>query len=231
VTLVPRFTSIESMLQGMSKHRGDACAADARAHERHAAGVEYPRWYLKRWHFLPEGYLSRRSAWGYDAVIRRVYHVVSEPRTLRAVINQMGKRPPEQIVDLGCGPGRAVKAFAQAFQGAKLTGVDLSPFLLERAENRLAGYEDQVRLVHADATELPIEHASADAVFASHLVGHLPPQKAGDVLAEAKRILRTTGRLYLVDHSWHPMLTPGFRTVGERKLNRGLICLRWLEPA
>lgn len=219
------------MLQGMSKHRGDVCAADARAHERHSSGVEYPRWYLKRWHFLPEGYLSRRSAWGYDAVIRRVYHVVSEPRTLRAVIDRMGERRPEHLVDLGCGPGRAVNAFAKAFPRSKLTGVDLSPFLLERAENRLAGYEGQVHLVHADATELPIEDASADAVFASHLIGHLPAEKAGAVLSEAKRILRATGRLYLVEHSWHPTPTPGFRAVGERKLNRGVIRLRWLEPA
>lgn len=218
-------------MQGMSKRRGDACAADARAHERHASGVEYPRWYLKRWHFLPEGYLSRRSAWGYDAIIRRVYHVASEPRTLQAVMGQMGGRRPEHIVDLGCGPGHALKTFARAFPPVRLTGVDLSPFLLERAENRLAGYEDQVHLVHADATELPIEDASADAVFASHLIGHLPAEMAADVLSEAKRVLRPAGRLYLVDHSWHPTATPGFRRLGERKLNRGIIRLRWLEPA
>lgn len=215
----------------MSKRRGDACAADARAHERHAAGIEYPRWYLKRWHFLPEGYLSRRSAWGYDALIRRVYHVASEARTLAAVVRQMGEHRPEHILDLGCGPGRALKAFARAFPRTSLTGVDLSPFLLERAENRLAGYEDQVRLVHADATHLPIDDATVDAAFAAHLLGHLPIEKAFDVLRETGRVLRPGGVLYVVDHSWHPVSAPGFRTLGERELCRGLLRLRRLQPA
>lgn len=216
------------MLQGMSKHRGEACVSDARMHERHAPGVEYPRWYLKRWHFLPEGYLSRRSAWGYDAVISRVYHVFSEPRTLAAVVCQMRSQPPARIVDLGCGPGRALKAFARAFPAAKLTGIDLSPFLLERAENRLAGYDDQVQLVHADATRYSFE--DADAVFAAHLIGHLPIEKAQAVLRAARQALRPGGVLYLLDHTWHPTPTPGFRAVGERRLNAGILRFRWLSP-
>ena len=31
--------------------------------------VDYPEWYLHRWHFLPEGYLSRRSAAAYEHLI------------------------------------------------------------------------------------------------------------------------------------------------------------------
>ena len=231
MTVGPGLSSIEHMLQGMSQRQADACAADARAHGWHDTCVDYPRWYLKRWHFLPEGYLSRRSAWGYEAVIRPVYHVASEAQMLRSVVARAARQAPARILDLGCGPGHALQAFARAFPAALLTGVDLSPFLLERAEATLAAFDNRVRLVHGDATRLQLEDEAFDAAFAAHLIGHLPVRKAAEALAEARRTLRPGGRLYLIDHAWHPTLAPGFRLIGERRLNGGIIRFRWLERA
>jgi len=206
----------------MAPDRASECAADAATHERHDAGVAYPRWYLKRWHFLPEGYLSRRSARGYDRFVRRVYYVGAERRVLGALIGALRERLPGDVLDLGCGPGRTLSAIGDAFPDARLTGVDLSPYLLDVAQRRTAALEGRVRLVHANATDLPFEDASFDAVCASHVLGHLPPGPAAAAVAEASRVLRPGGRIYLVDHAWHRRVG-AMRHLTEQRLAAGMI--------
>jgi ubiquinone/menaquinone biosynthesis C-methylase UbiE len=216
------------VLQEMAPDRASECAADAATHARHHAGVAYPRWYLKRWHFLPEGYLSRRSARGYDGLVRRVYYAGVERRVQRALVDALSQQSPADVLDLGCGPGRTLRALGAAFPDAQLTGVDLSPYMLDLAQRRTAAF-DKVRLVHADVTELPFEAASYDAVCASHLVGHLPPGPAAAAVAEARRVLRPGGRLYVIDHAWHRRLDNERLRDGEC-LAAGLIRFSVLRP-
>jgi ubiquinone/menaquinone biosynthesis C-methylase UbiE len=106
---------------------------------------------------------------------------------------------------------------------AALTGVDLSPFLLEMADDRLA--RASTTLVHGDATRLPWGNSSFDAVVSQHVLGHLPAAAAATAWREAARVLRPGGSLYLVEHAWHRrlpgQLRPGLRT----RLLGGLVML------
>ncbi len=213
----------------MAPDRASECAADAAMHSRHDAGIAYPRWYLKRWHFLPEGYLSQRGARGYDSLIRRVYYAGSEGAVQRSLIQTLREQSPAEVLDLGSGPGRTVRAIGKALPGAQLTGVDLSPYLLDLAERRTAALGGQVQLVHADVTELPFENASFDAVCASHLFGHLPPEPAAAAVAEACRVLRPAGRMYVVDHPWHAHPNCG-RLVADERFAAGLIHFSVFTP-
>jgi ubiquinone/menaquinone biosynthesis C-methylase UbiE len=43
---------------------------------------------------------------------------------------------PRQILDLGCGTGSMTFLLKQAFPGAAVTGLDLSPYMLAIAEDR-----------------------------------------------------------------------------------------------
>ena len=45
--------------------------------------VSYPDWYLTRWHFLPEGYVSRRSARLYQEYIPALYNQGRDERLRR----------------------------------------------------------------------------------------------------------------------------------------------------
>jgi ubiquinone/menaquinone biosynthesis C-methylase UbiE len=164
--------------------------------------THYPAWYLHRWHYLPEGYMSRRSVAGYDHVIRRVYHAGMEGQALARLSTIARRLRPEAILEIGCGPGRAIQALKQALPEARITAVDLSPFMLERAEQR-AG-TDAADLVHASAAALPSAAGSFDLVIAAHVLGHVPAAVSAAAHAEASRVLRKGGRLIAIDHWWHP---------------------------
>ena len=49
----------------------------------------------------------------------------------------------------------------------------------------------------ADATKLPYDDCSVEAVFASHLLEHLSPRRHGNVLLEWYRVLKPGGELLL----------------------------------
>lgn len=204
------------------------CIAAAARSPRSNPRIAYPRWYLQRWHFLPEGYLSRRSAAGYEKVVRTVYNAAREASILGRLAEVMSKRPPENILELGCGPGRALQALAAAFHNARLTGVDLSPFMLERAERRQS--TKRVNLVHADGSALPWASPSFDAVVAVHYFGHLPVAARAPAVTEARRAIAPGGRLYVIDHKWHSALGAAFERLTEEKLLMGGLTLSVYRP-
>ncbi len=192
--------------------------------------VNYPEWYMQRWHYLPEGYLSRRSVAGYEAVIRNLYNAAAEGHVLGTLVRRLRAARHGRILDLGCGPGRCLAALKRAFPASELTGLDLSPFMLELARDRLAA-GGGASLVHADARETPFEERTFDAITAIHLLGHVPRGAALAVLAEARRLLAPGGRLLVVDHSWHPRERAGFRSEARHRLLGGLLRLETLTPA
>lgn len=65
----------------------------------------------------------------------------------------LGLQPGERLLDVGCGTGR--HAVALAAMGAVVTGVDLSPAMLERARARAAAAGVHIELLEADARDLP----------------------------------------------------------------------------
>jgi len=97
------------------------------------------------------------------------------------------------IVDCPCGAGVAFRELTPD-RDVRYVGVDLSPSMLRRARNRTRRRElPQVKLVQADATEIPLPDGSAD-LFLSYWGLHCfadPPA----ALAEAARILGPGGRL------------------------------------
>lgn len=208
----------------MPPERIRACLAEAAASPQSAAGFGYPAWYLHRWHFLPEGYLSRRSVTGYDQVIRRAYSMLREDELLRRAAHWLRAARPRTVVELGCGPGRAVEAVARVLPAAQITGIDLSPFMLERAARR-APKDGGVALLHGDATNLALGDGSADAVVAFHLLGHLPRQARAAAIDEAARILRAGGLLLVADHRWHPPVRHAALELSRRGRIAGLIDL------
>jgi ubiquinone/menaquinone biosynthesis C-methylase UbiE len=191
--------------------------------------VRYPRWYLQHWHFLPEGYLSRRSAAGYERIIRPFYNACQERRVLETLVQELSQRPPSRVLELGCGPGRALEILSDALPGAELTGLDLSPFMLERAHHRLEQAGADAKLLHASSSAAPTPAGVFDAVIAIHLFGHLPRQAAAAAWAEALRVTAPGGRVYLIDHAWHPRERTPFAPASEKRLLRGVLTFSVLE--
>ncbi|MEU1005453.1 class I SAM-dependent methyltransferase [Streptomyces tibetensis] len=100
------------------------------------------------------------------------------------------------VLDLGCGTGSL--SLLASEQGHRVTGVDLSPAMVTRAREKLAG-RDAVFLV-GDAAAPPVGEQRFDAVLVRHVLWALPdPARA---LGHWRGLLRPGGRLVLVEGVW-----------------------------
>ncbi len=108
-------------------------------------------------------------------------------------------RPGDHVVDVGCGPGAAVRLAAS--RGATVVGVDPASVMLDVARWttwRRAGITWQVGAAEA----LPLPDASADVVWALSTVHHWPDVPAA--VAEVARVLRPGGRFVAIEHQADP---------------------------
>lgn len=99
--------------------------------------------------------------------------------------------PGETAVDLGCGTGQY--ALALAARGLRVTGVDISARMLDRARARAAETGLSVRWIEADVRAVPLPSAAFDLATMVTVLEFVPePERA---VAEALRLLRPGGRL------------------------------------
>lgn len=220
--------TIGTMLQRMPSARARELVAAAERFPTSAPGVTYPHWYLHRWHFLPEGYLSRRSAAGYEHLIRNVYNVFLERPTIQSAVRALQKTSPRSVLEVGAGPGRLLEALASADFAHDVVGVELSPYLLERAHHRLK--DTAVRLIHADGLNLPVHDGDFDAAVEAHWIGHLPRMVRAAAVRQLARAVRPGGRLVTVEHRWHPWpSTRTFRRLHQERESIGFVNLTVFE--
>lgn len=193
----------------------------AEAHPLGDSSVEYPEWYLVHWHFIPGGYLTRFSSGVYEQLIRRLYSAGQESRINEKIARLVFKQFPDgRLLELGCGPGRMLEALDEAGPAAEIIGIDLSPFLLERAAKRNEMALAPTRVVHGNVEALPFGDGFFDAAIATHLFGHLPKEVVERAMAEAYRVVRPGGRVYLYEHRWHKILPGPWRRLGVTQVGR-----------
>jgi SAM-dependent methyltransferase len=131
---------------------------------------------------------------------------------------QEEKIPPCRAVELGCGTGTNVIWLAQ--QGFEVTGVDLAPLAVQRAQERAKGAGVKVRIVAADVLNLPDLGAPFQFFFdrgCYHVVRRIDP---GRYIQTVARI--TTPDmigLILAGNAREPQ-TPGPPTVSEEEIRR-----------
>ena len=114
-------------------------------------------------------------------------HDVSQNR--QALLAHLGGSGPHRILDLGCGPGRDLKAFSDL--GHEAVGLDGCARFVEFAR-RYSGCE----VWHQDFLTLRLPPASFDGVFANAALFHVPSQELPRVLRELWATLRTDGVLF-----------------------------------
>jgi len=108
----------------------------------------------------------------------------TEEKRIQAIVNLVGAEPGDRILEVGCGAGHILNRIG----AGELHGVDLSDFMLQKAQARLAG---RVKLRKANAENLPFEPGSFGKVICSEVLEHVPePRK---VLAEIARVLAPGG--------------------------------------
>lgn len=79
--------------------------------------------------------------------------------------------PPARALDLGTGTGVAAQTVARRFEGAHVTGVDLSPAMVAQAETKLPPeLADRVGFQVGDASELPFDDGAFDLVTLANMI-------------------------------------------------------------
>jgi ubiquinone/menaquinone biosynthesis C-methylase UbiE len=111
-----------------------------------------------------------------------------ENKRSRTVIRALQARPEHRILDVGCGAGHIL----HELPGEQRHGIDLSEFMVKRAQDRLAG---NAKVVRGDAEKLPYDDASFDRVLASSLLSHVLHPEV--VIGELKRVTKPGGRIVI----------------------------------
>ncbi|MFD9126478.1 methyltransferase domain-containing protein [Kitasatospora sp. NPDC059571] len=119
------------------------------------------------------------------------------------------------VVDLGCGSGPTLAAFARRLPGARLVGLDRSAPDAAAARTALSGHRGATAVAVADLRRpLPLRSGCADAVVSYNVLECLPDPLA--LLAEAARLLRPGGRAVLAHVDFDTIVVAG----PERELDR-----------
>lgn len=119
-------------------------------------------------------------------------------RLLAELVRASGAGPGDDAVDIGCGPGKLVRALgAQVGSQGSAAGIDPSATAIDYNNRR--DTRPNHRYLQAPAQELPLPDASVDVVTCTFVMHHIPEEHREAAIAEMWRVLRPGGRLLLAD--------------------------------
>lgn len=99
------------------------------------------------------------------------------------------------VLELGCGPCDLwLQNLHRIPTGWKIVLSDLSPGMLQKAQNLLVDRADRFAFREFDAQSIPFGDDTFDAVVANHMLYHVP--FLDQALSEIQRVLKPTGRLF-----------------------------------
>jgi ubiquinone/menaquinone biosynthesis C-methylase UbiE len=152
--------------------------------------------------------MDPKTMWGsgnYAAVAERISDVGE------LVVERAGVEPGMELLDVACGAGNATIPAAR--DGARVTGLDFSPELLEVARERAADAMVEIDWVEGDAQELPFDDVRFDRVISTF--GHMFAPDHQRTAAEMRRVCRPGGTIAVA--CWTPEGSIGrmFRAIAE----------------
>ena len=113
-------------------------------------------------------------------------------------VARLALEPDVRVLDIACGTGNVTLPLAR--RGATVTGLDMTPHLLEEARARAASEGLNIRFDEGFAEALPYPDASFDMVVSMFGIMFSPAPET--VASEMARVLRSGGRLALAN--WAP---------------------------
>jgi SAM-dependent methyltransferase len=138
---------------------------------------------------------ERSAAWG-SAPFERIAHQLAPIH--EHLVSRLAPRPGDRWLDVATGTGAVALRAAQA--GARVTGLDFAPELLETARRLALRDGLEIEFDRGDAEQLPYPDGSFDVVSSS--VGAIFAPNHEALASELARVLGPGGRLGLV--AWRP---------------------------
>ncbi|HKX17482.1 MAG TPA: class I SAM-dependent methyltransferase [bacterium] len=119
------------------------------------------------------------------------------------LVKHAGVRAGHRVLDVACGTG--VVAITAARLGARVTGLDLTPELLERARENAGIAGVDITWHEGDVEQLPFGDADFDVVLSQF--GHIFAPRPAVAVAEMLRVLKPGGTIAF--STWPPELALG----------------------
>ncbi|MGI9057772.1 MAG: class I SAM-dependent methyltransferase [Ktedonobacteraceae bacterium] len=152
-------------------------------------------------------YETRGYVWNwarsYDLLMRFV--TLGREQTFRQRIVDLAQlQPGEKVLDVGCGTGTlAMVALQRVGATGGVSGIDPSVQMIARANHKATrrglSLDFQVGVIE----RLAFPDQSFDVVLSSFMMHHLPDDLKRQGLAEIVRVLKTGGRLLVLDMKGH----------------------------
>jgi SAM-dependent methyltransferase len=144
-----------------------------------------------------------------DATSRRVEAAYTSPELIaqrRATLAMLGLQPGERVLDVGAGPGFLAAEMAAALgSGGHVLAVVPSDTMRALAQAReLPAGAAPVEHHAGEATALPAPDGDVDVVTSTQVYEYVADLPAA--LAEAHRVLRPGGRLFVLDTDWDSLV-------------------------
>ena len=147
-------------------------------------------------------------------VITALWMTAGHGPRVRAVADTAELTGADRVVDVGCGPGTAVRLAAR--RAAAATGVDPDPAMLRFARWSTAiPRPPNISWLQGRAEELPLPDSQTTVVWAISSTHHWDDRTAG--ISEARRVLAPGGRLVLAER----LAKPAARGHAAHGLTRG----------
>jgi ArsR family transcriptional regulator len=132
--------------------------------------------------------------------IRSLY--IEEGEVEGRLLELLAEREVEDLLDIGTGTGRMLEILGS--RARRAVGIDLSHEMLTVARSNLERARLRNCLVrYGDMYRLPVVSASFDAVTVHQVLHYAENPPA--VIAEAARVLRPEGRVFVVDFAKHEL--------------------------
>lgn len=118
------------------------------------------------------------------------------PRSNKRLVRFARLQPTDRILDIGCGPGAAVRRAARIAVAGTATGVDPSAAMVSIARRRSKGVPN-TRFEQGSAERIPCEDDAFTHVWSIHAFHHWNDAPAG--LTECFRVLAPEGTVFITE--------------------------------
>ena len=135
----------------------------------------------------------------------------------RATIAHLDLQPNDRVLEIGFGPGKAIRMVAERLPNGFVAGLDHSPIMVRQAayRNRKLIRAGAVEVRLGDVARIPHGDNAFDKVFAVNSFHYWPAPESA--LSEIHRVLRPDGTLVLTIRAVNAPLRLDITDAGEGK--------------
>lgn len=100
-----------------------------------------------------------------------------------------------KVLDIGCGTGQTAAYLAETY-GAKVSGIDIDPIMVEKAKKRMSERQLQVDILQGNIENITLPDNTFDLIISESVLSFVNTPKA---LKEIHRLLKHNGRMIAIE--------------------------------